>query len=219
MKFALNINEIFHSIQGEGTRAGKRCVFIRLQGCMLRCKWCDTPYALELKQKEKILDIDEIIEIVHSYKTKFVQLTGGEPLAQENSLMLMNKLCNLGYEVAIETNGHSDVSNVDKRVIKIMDIKCPASSMSKFNNYNNINYLTKQDEVKFVIANDDDFDWALNKVIEYDLVEKVKAVLFSPAFGLYESEKLAERILSTELDIRMQIQIHKYIWHPSKRGV
>jgi len=219
MEKLLNVNEIFHSIQGEGTRAGRKCVFVRLQGCMLRCNWCDTPYALELRQKEKMLTISDIVSQVKGYNTNFVQITGGEPLAQENSIFLMSKLCDMGYLVALETNGHSDVSSVDKRVIKIMDIKCLASGMSKFNNYNNIEYLTQQDEVKFVIANDEDFDWAKGKVEEYQLDEKVNAVIFSPAFRLYQPEKLAEMVLKTDLKIMMQIQIHKYIWHPSKRGV
>ncbi len=215
----LNISEIFYSIQGEGSRAGLPCVFVRLQGCMLRCSWCDTPYALELKQVETMMSIDELIEKIAGYDCNFVELTGGEPLAQENVYLLIEKLLELGYEIAIETNGHADVSKLNTNVIKIMDIKCPDSSMSRFNNYNNINYLSKIDDVKFVIASKNDFDWAIEKINEFKLVEKVNSVILSPVFGKIELEELAELILASKLKIKMQLQMHKYIWHPDKRGV
>lgn len=215
----LNISEIFYSIQGEGSKAGLPCVFVRLQGCMLRCSWCDTPYALELKQVETMMSIDEVIEKIAGYNCNFVELTGGEPLAQENVYLLIDKLLELGYEIAIETNGHADVSKLNSSVIKIMDIKCPDSSMSRFNNYNNINYLNKIDDVKFVIASKNDFEWAIGKINEFKLVEKVNSVILSPVFGKIVLEELAELILASKLKIKMQLQMHKYIWHPDKRGV
>ncbi len=215
----LNINEIFFSIQGEGIRAGLPCVFIRMQGCMLRCRWCDTDYALELRENKHIMSIAEIIEKIKSYNCQFVELTGGEPLAQENTYILAKYLCDSGYQVAIETNGHADVSKLDSRVIKILDLKCPGSGMSKFNNYSNINYLDKKDEVKFVISDENDFCWAVDIIKQYDLVYRVGAVLVSPAFGLFEPRKLAELVLSSHLNIRLQLQIHKYIWEPNTRGV
>lgn len=215
----LNINEIFFSIQGEGSRSGLPCIFVRLQGCMLRCKWCDTDYALELRETKSLMSFEQILEQISKYNCNFVELTGGEPLAQKNAYTFLQLLCDKGYETAIETNGHSDVSLVDSRVIKIMDIKCPDSGMSKFNNYDNINYINKKDEVKFVVSSDNDFDWALDKIKEYNLIERANSVILSPAFNLYEAQRLAERILASGENIRMQLQIHKFIWHPTTRGV
>jgi len=219
MNETLNINEIFFSIQGEGTRAGLPCVFVRMQGCMLRCKWCDTDYALELREIKNIMSIEEIINKIKSFNCNFVELTGGEPLAQENTIILARILCELGYEVAIETNGYSDISKLDSRVIKIMDLKCPASGMSKYNNFENIKYITKNDEVKFVIADENDFNWAIEIIQKFDLIKKVNSILVSPAFGLCEPKKLAEKVLNSGLNIRLQLQLHKYIWEPNTRGV
>lgn len=215
----LNINEIFYSIQGEGTRAGLPCVFIRLQGCMLRCSWCDTPYALELRETADMMDFEMIKEIVLKYNCSFIEFTGGEPLAQKHSIDYMKLFADTGYTVAVETNGHADVSNLDSRIIKIMDFKCPDSGMSKFNNYKNIDYLTKNDEIKFVVSGKADFDWALNLIKEHDLVNKTAAVIVSPVFGKIELIDLANMVLSSGLNIRMQLQMHKFIWHPEKRGV
>lgn len=214
-----NINEIFFSIQGEGTRAGLPCIFIRMQGCMLRCRWCDTDYALELNTPKNIMTIGEILEKIKEYDCPFVELTGGEPLAQKNTYLLAKYLCDSGYQVAIETNGYADVSRLDSRVIKILDLKCPGSGMSKFNNYSNLNFLDKKDEVKFVIADENDFHWAVEIMKQFNLIERVGAVLVSPAFGLMEPRKLAESVLSSHLNIRLQLQIHKYIWEPNTRGV
>lgn len=219
MEETLNINEIFYSIQGEGSRTGLPCVFVRMQGCMLRCKWCDTDYALELREIKNIMTIEEIINKIQSFNCNFVELTGGEPLAQENTVLLAKILCDLGYQVAIETNGYSDISKLDCRVIKIMDLKCPDSGMSKFNNYENIKYLSHKDEVKFVIASDNDFEWATEIIKKYDLTKIVSYVFVSPAFGLYEPKKLAEKVLNCGLNIRLQLQLHKYIWEPNTRGV
>lgn len=214
-----NISEIFFSIQGEGTRVGLPCVFVRFQGCNLRCNWCDTPYALELNQKEFQMTADEIIEKVKSYNCNFIEFTGGEPLAQENSYLLINYFAELGYTVAIETNGYYSFEKLHPNVIKIMDIKCPGSKMSKFNKIENTQFLTKKDEVKFVVLNKDDFDWAVNLINQQKLFEKVDTILISPVFGKLEYVSLANWILSSGLPLKMQLQIHKFIWHPETRGV
>ncbi len=214
-----NISEIFYSIQGEGTRAGLPCVFIRLQGCNLRCSWCDTSYALELNQKEMEMTSDEIINLVQSYNCNFIEFTGGEPLAQFNSVELINTFAQNNYTVAVETNGHFPLNHLDNKVIKIMDIKCPASKMDKFNNYNNINFLNKSDEIKFVVLDKSDFDWALAIIRKYELVHKVSSILISPVYGKLEYKQLAEWILETRLPLKMQLQIHKFIWEPNTRGV
>ncbi len=218
-KFNFNVSEIFYSIQGEGTRAGLPCIFVRLQGCRLRCSWCDTPYALELNQVETIMTGKKIIDQIKSINCNFVEFTGGEPLEQPEIKQIMNYLCDNNYEVAIETAGYIDLGDLDSRIIKIMDIKCPDSKMSKKNNYDNINYLTANDEVKFVISSLDDYVWAKDKVIEYKLNEKCKSVLFSPVFGKISNLELAELILADNLPVRFQLQFHKYIWEPNKRGV
>jgi 7-carboxy-7-deazaguanine synthase len=216
---SLNISEIFFSIQGEGTRAGLPCVFVRLQGCKLRCKWCDTPYALKLKGEGVIMTINEIISAIKSYKCKFVQITGGEPLHQENVYQLMAELCSQKFTVALETSGAVDISNVDKRVYKIMDIKCPGSGMSKLNKFANINYITKKDEIKFVVADKTDFDWALTIIKKYQLFNNTENILISPAFKNVVPERLSGWILNSKLPVRLQLQIHKYIWKPDRRGV
>lgn len=215
----LNISEIFYSIQGEGTRAGLPCVFIRLQGCNFRCSWCDTPYALEIKQKEKIMTLGEIIQEVSKYNCDFVEFTGGEPLQQTEVVELINYFANQNKVVAIETNGYHSFQHIDSRVIKIMDIKCPGSNMHKFNNFDNLKYLNKSDEIKFVVLNRQDFDYALDIIEKYNLESLVDTILFSPVFGKSEPVELAKWILSSNKKIRMQLQIHKYIWHPDTRGV
>lgn len=219
MTNTLNISEIFYSIQGEGTRSGLPCVFVRLQGCMLRCSWCDTPYALEINQVEKIKTFDEIIEEINSYDCQLVEFTGGEPLTQKNVADLMKILLDMGKEVAVETNGHADISILDARVVKIMDIKCPDSAMSKYNRFSNIDFLDAKDEIKFVISSEADANWAFGIINEYQLFEKVKTIMFSPAFGLMEAKRLAEIILQADSRIRLQLQIHKFIWSPDTRGV
>ncbi len=215
----LNISEIFYSIQGEGTRAGLPYVFIRLQGCKLRCKWCDTPYALKLKGEGELMTIDKIISVIKSYQCNFIQITGGEPLHQENVCQLMKMLCTRKYTVVLETSGAVDISMVDKRVIKIMDLKCPGSDMVKLNKFENLNYITKKDEIKFVIADKSDFDWAIGIIEKFELFNITKNLLFSPAFNIVEPETLATWLLESEKPVRLQLQIHKYIWEPNKRGV
>ena len=215
----LNISEIFYSIQGEGTRAGMPCVFIRLQGCKLRCKWCDTPYALKFKGEGIEMSFRDILVSVKKFNCKFIQITGGEPLNQDNSLELMNLLCENKYSIALETSGAFDISKVNKKVIKIMDIKCPGSGMVKLNKYENLEYITKKDEIKFVIADKYDFDWAIDIINRYKIHKKTKNILLSPAFELLEPVDLANWLLECKIDARLQLQIHKFIWEPNKRGV
>ncbi len=212
----LKINEVFYSIQGESTKAGLPCVFVRLTYCNIRCVYCDTEYAFYEGVNRPI---DEIFEKVKSYGCNLVEITGGEPLVQENVHVLMSKLCDLGYEVMLETGGSLPIENVDKRVKVIMDLKTPYSKMEKRNRYENIQYLKPNDEVKFVIGSREDYDWAKEILNKYDLVNKVEQVLFSPVFDKVENVELANWILEDKLNVRFQLQMHKYIWHPETRGV
>ena len=211
----LIINEIFFSIQGESTRIGLPCVFVRLTSCDLRCAWCDTAYAFNEGTE---MSIDVILKKVEEYKCRLVEVTGGEPLLQANVHLLMKRLCDESYDVMIETGGHRDVSSIDSRVKRIMDIKCPGSLMKKRNHWDNIKSLTGQDEVKFVIANETDYEWAKKVIQKYNLAARC-TVLMSPVFGNIENRTLAEWILRDHLQVRFQLQIHKYIWDPTKRGV
>jgi len=211
----LKINEIFYSIQGESTYAGRPCVFIRLTYCNLRCNYCDTQYAF-FEGKDRSLD--DILEAVKSYNCNLVEITGGEPLIQKNVHILMSRLCNSGYEVLIETAGHMDISNIDKRVKKIMDIKCPSSGESEKILWENIDHLSEYDEVKFVIGNRKDFDWASQVLQKYQMDKKC-TILFSPVFGKINYTELAGWILKEKLPVQMQLQIHKFIWPTGMRGV
>ena len=216
MNTKLKINEIFHSIQGESTYAGLPCVFIRLTYCNIRCVYCDTEYSF---YEGEDMEIDDIISKAGSFNCKLVELTGGEPLVQENVHILMKKLCEAGYEVLIETGGSLPIETIDKRVKIIMDIKTPYSKMQHKNRFENINYLKPEDEVKFVIGSEEDYKWSKEIVKKYNLTEKVKQVLFSPVFDTVENTGLAQWILDDGLNVRFQLQIHKYIWHPETRGV
>jgi 7-carboxy-7-deazaguanine synthase len=211
----LIINEIFFSIQGESTRIGLPCIFVRLTSCDLRCSWCDTAYAFNEGTE---MSIDLILKKVQEYKCKLVEITGGEPLLQANVHLLMNRLCDEKYDVMIETGGHCDVSGIDPRVKRIMDIKCPGSLMEKHNRWENIEALTAQDEVKFVIAHETDYNWAKNVMQKYNLTARC-TILMSPVFGNVENRTLAEWILRDHLHVQFQLQIHKYIWDPTTRGV
>ncbi len=215
----LNISEIFHSIQGEGARAGERCVFVRLQGCPLRCRWCDTPYALDLKRNENIMSAVEIIDRIRAYDCRQVMFTGGEPLSQPEIIPLMQQLCDDGCEVFLETAGNISLANIDKRIIKIVDMKCPGSAMDMFNNYANLALLQPKDELKFVIAGRDDYQWTKNLCKEHSLYNKIFTIHLSPVFGELEPSELIEWIIADNLPVRINLQIHKYIWHPDKRGV
>jgi 7-carboxy-7-deazaguanine synthase len=215
----LRLNEIFYSIQGEGSRAGLPCIFIRLHGCGLRCAWCDTAYALDHGNGGSLVTIEHIIDKISAYRCSFVELTGGEPLEQEGAFALLTRLCNEGYTAAVETGGHISIRRVDARVAIIMDLKGPSSGMMKKNLFDNLGYLKPTDEIKFVIADREDFEWARDQVKEHKLAAYCREILFSPAFGLLEPVQLTAWILAEHLPVRMQLQLHKYIWHPETRGV
>jgi len=211
----LKVNEIYFSIQGESTKAGLPCVFVRLTSCNLRCSYCDTEYAF---YEGTDYSIEEIILEVKKYKCRLVEITGGEPLVQEESLELMKRLCDEGFDVMLETGGSLPIKNIDKRVIIIMDLKCPSSGMLKKNLYENIDYLKPKDEVKFVIGTREDYEWSKEIVYRYELIKKC-AVLFSVMFRELEHVTLVEWILEDKLDVRFQLQMHKFIWDPTTKGV
>lgn len=211
----LKINEIFHSIQGESTYSGQRCVFVRLTYCNLRCTYCDTEYAF---YEGKDQSIESIIDEIKQYDCNLVEITGGEPLMQEESLELMTKLCDLNYEVLIETGGSLPIQNVDKRVMIILDLKTPSSGMMKKNLYKNLDFIKKTDEIKFVIGSREDYEWSKEIIEKYKLYNKCP-ILFSAVFGELEPITLSEWILEDKLNVRYQLQMHKFIWEPDKRGV
>lgn len=211
----LKINEIFHSIQGESTYSGQRCVFVRLTYCNLRCTYCDTEYAF---YEGKDQSIESIIDEIKQYDCNLVEITGGEPLMQEESLELMTKLCDLNYEVLIETGGSLPIQNVDKRVMIILDLKTPSSGMMKKNLYKNLDFIKKTDEIKFVIGSREDYEWSKEIIEKYKLYNKCP-ILFSAVFGELEPITLSEWILEDKLNARYQLQMHKFIWEPDKRGV
>lgn len=204
----LRITEIFFSLQGEARTVGFPTVFIRLTGCPLRCQYCDTVYAFS---GGEWLDFDTILGTVSSYKTRYVTITGGEPLAQKNCNSLLKKLCDSGYEVSLETSGAISVVDVDSRVAKVMDIKTPGSGEEEKNLYENIESLNDKDQVKFVICNEQDYQWAQEKMSEYQLGDMFE-VLFSPSHEELEAGVLADWILRDQLPVRLQIQLHKYLW-------
>lgn len=204
----LRITEIFYSLQGESNTVGLPTVFIRLTGCPLRCVYCDTSYAFTGGKK---IAIDAVIEQAEQYGTKYITVTGGEPLAQPGCLELMAKLLDKGYVVSLETSGALDVSKVDSRVVKVMDLKTPSSAELSKNLYQNIDYLDSKDQVKFVIGNDEDYDWSKNVLIEYDLPNRCQ-ILFSPVMGQKNPTKLADKILKDRLPVRFQLQLHKILW-------
>ena len=215
MPQTLQITEIFHSIQGESTRVGEPCVFIRLTGCPLCCTWCDTEYAFH---GGETMTLDSIMEQVQSYGCPLVEVTGGEPLHQPGALVLLKKLCDARHHVMIETSGAFDISVIDPRVSIIMDVKCPGSGMADRTRWANIEHLSNKDEVKFVLKGQADYEWSKNIVTKYGLGDRC-AVLFSPVFGSLELKPLAEWILSDRLPVRVQVQLHKLIWDPDTRGV
>lgn len=212
----LKVNEIYYSVQGESTAAGLPCVFVRLTYCNLRCTYCDTEYAF---YDGKDLSISDIIDEVKKYNCNLVEITGGEPLAQmDECLELMKQLCDYGFNVMIETSGSLTIKDMDPRVKIIMDLKCPSSGMVKKNLYDNINYLKPTDELKFVIGNREDYDWTLDIINKYKLTNKCE-ILFSVVFGKLEPVQLVNWILEDNLKVRFQLQMHKFIWHPEKKGV
>lgn len=211
----LKVNEIFHSIQGESTQAGFPCVFVRLTYCNLRCTYCDTEYAFN---EGTDISVEDILKEVKKYNCKLVEITGGEPLLQEESAELMTRLCDDGFSVMLETGGSLSIENIDDRVKIIMDLKCPSSKMDGKNLYENIKYLKPTDEVKFVIGTKDDYDWTKEIINKYDLDNKCE-ILLSPVFSKLEPKQLSEWILQDKLNVRLQLQLHKYIWKPETRGV
>jgi 7-carboxy-7-deazaguanine synthase len=214
---SLKVNEIFYSIQGESTFAGRPCVFVRLTGCNLRCSYCDTRYAYEEGNE---LEIDEILRRVKSYTCPLVEVTGGEPLIQKETPFLLRRLLDEGYQVLLETNGSQDISRVDKRCIKIIDIKCPSSGESDKNDLRNLEKLNKDDELKFVIADREDFEYAKGILAGMNQKHsKTDVTHLSPAFGKMDPAIMAKWILKDHLDVRLQLQLHKFIWDPGQRGV
>lgn len=211
----IKINEIFYSIQGEGTNTGLPCIFVRLTYCNLRCSYCDTEYAFHEGEN---FTIEEILNSIKQYKCNLVEITGGEPLVQKESLDLITQLCDAGYKVMLETGGSLAIKNVDARVKIIMDIKTPSSLMSEKNLFENIDYLKPTDEIKFVIGSREDYDWSKTIIERYHLNDKCE-LLFSTVFSKLENRKLVEWILEDNLKVRFQTQLHKYIWEPNKKGV
>jgi 7-carboxy-7-deazaguanine synthase len=216
MNVELTVNEIFYSVQGESTHAGRACVFVRLTGCNLRCKWCDTEYAFNGGRK---MSLDEVVSAVKAYRCDLVEVTGGEPLLQGAVHPLMTTLADSGATVMLETSGSLDVAGVDPRVIKIVDLKCPLSGECERNLWSNLAHLGPRDEIKFVIAGRADYEWARGVIGEHRLQERVGAILLSPAFGLIDPKSLTEWMLEDRLPARIQLQIHKHIWPPDTRGV
>lgn len=211
----LKINEIYKSVQGESSKAGLPCTFIRLTYCNLRCSYCDSEYAF---YDGKEMEIGEILSEVKKLDCNLVEVTGGEPLFQKECIELMKGLCDEGYEVMLETGGSLPIKEVDKRVMIILDLKCPTSGMMKKNLYENVYHLKPSDELKFVIGNREDYDWAKEVVAKYNITEKC-SVLFSTVFGTLNPATMVEWILQDKLNVRFQLQMHKYIWDPKTKGV
>jgi 7-carboxy-7-deazaguanine synthase len=212
----LTVNEIFHSIQGESTHTGRPCVFVRLTACDLRCSWCDTPYAFHEGEK---MSVEEVVERVAAYRCPVVEITGGEPLLQRDVYPLMHRLLERGHIVMLETGGHRSIADVPQDVVKIVDVKCPASGEADKNHWRNLDLLSPRDEVKFVIQDRADYEFARDVVARHDLPARAAAVLFSPVHGALEPKQLAEWILADRLPVRLQLQVHKYIWGAETRGV
>jgi 7-carboxy-7-deazaguanine synthase len=212
----LQINEIFYSIQGESTHAGRPCVFVRLTGCNLRCKWCDTEYAF---YEGRQMPIAEVLEQVRGYRCDLIEVTGGEPLLEEGVYALIDAMIESGCTVMIETSGAVDVSRLDSRVIKIMDLKCPGSGECDRNLWANLEHLTPRDEIKFVVADRTDYEWARDTIGARDLERRAGALLLSPVHGQLDPAALARWILEDRLPARMQLQMHKQIWPGVTRGV
>lgn len=213
--FLVKINEIFKSIQGETSYAGMPCIFIRLMGCNLRCGYCDTTYAYEDGVE---MSINSILESISGFNTKLVCITGGEPLLNKDTPILINELLNKNYNVLVETNGSLDIRKIPQKAIKIMDIKCPDSNMSHEILWENINYMTRSDEVKFVLNSRKDYEWTKNIIDKYKLSE-ITNVLIGTVFGAISPRLAVQWILEDNLNVRFQLQLHKYIWEPQTRGV
>jgi 7-carboxy-7-deazaguanine synthase len=212
----LTINEIFYSIQGESTRAGRPCVFVRLTACDLRCAWCDTPYAFHEGGK---MSVDDVIAAVERHACPLVEITGGEPLLQDDVYPLMDRLLARGCTVMLETGGHRPIDRVPAAVLKVVDVKCPGSGEADKNDWRNLSLLAPHDEVKFVVQDRADYEFARDVIASHALASRTAAVLISPVHGVLNPQTLAEWILADQLPVRLQLQLHKYIWSPTTRGV
>lgn len=212
----LTINEIFHSIQGESTRAGDRCVFVRLTACDLRCSWCDTPYAFHEGRK---MSVDDVMAEVEAYGCPLVEITGGEPLLQEGVYDLMERLLAAGHTVLLETGGHRPIDRVPAEVVKIVDVKCPGSREADKNHWANLDRLAPHDEVKFVVLDRADYEFARDVVTRAQLPSRAAAILFSPVHDVLDPKTLSEWVIADRLPVRVQLQLHKLIWSPTTRGV
>lgn len=212
----MKVCEIFFSIQGESSFAGLPCAFVRLAGCDLRCTYCDTQYAFDEGME---MSIFEVLEAVEAYPSRLVLVTGGEPMLQSSVHDLFAELLERDYTVLLETGGHISLAEVDSRVHKIMDLKCPSSGMENHNDYENINYLTRKDELKFVVGDRQDFDWTCDIIRRYDVASRVGVILVSPVYGKLSYRDLADWILKSGIPARLQPQLQKIIWPDIKRGV
>ena len=213
----LRVTEIFRSIQGESTHAGRPCTFVRLTGCPMRCVWCDSEYTFTGGEH---YSIDSIMDQVKAFACDLVEVTGGEPLAQKEAFQLIKRLCDEGYEVLIETGGYVSTEGLDERAKVILDIKCPASGEEARNDWSNLERLRRdKDEVKFVVADEGDWIYARNLIKEQALESRTKAILISPAWEQIDLQQLASWIAGSGLNVRMQLQLHKYIWGPDVKGV
>jgi 7-carboxy-7-deazaguanine synthase len=213
----LRVTEIFRSIQGESTHAGRPCTFVRLTGCPMRCVWCDSEYTFTGGDH---YSLEEIVARVHGFECRLVEITGGEPLAQREAFDLIRQLCEEGFEVLVETGGYVSTADVDERAKIILDVKCPASGEEPRNHWPNLEHLrADKDEVKFVIADRGDWDYAQTVIQKYDLQTRAKAILISPAWEQIDLKTLADWVSASGLNVRMQLQLHKYIWGPDVRGV
>jgi 7-carboxy-7-deazaguanine synthase len=216
IKRLLTVNEIFYSIQGESTYAGRPCVFVRLTACDLRCTWCDTPYSFHEGRKRAL---DDVLAEVERYDCPLVEVTGGEPLLQDEVYPLMRGLLDRGRTVLIETGGHRSTERVPEQVITILDVKCPGSGEAHRNDWSNLDRLRPHDQVKFVIKDRADYEYAREVLKRHDLDKRASAILFSPVHGVLDPKQLAEWVLADTLSVRVQLQLHKYIWDPNTRGV
>jgi 7-carboxy-7-deazaguanine synthase len=213
----LRVTEIFRSIQGESTHAGRPCSFVRLTGCPMRCTWCDSEYTFTGGER---MSVEDVMRKVRDYGCQLVEVTGGEPLAQKEAFELVRRLCDAGYEVLVETGGYVSTEGLDERACVILDVKCPASGEAERNHWPNLERLrAERDEVKFVVAGREDWEFARGVIERYELEKTARAILISPVWGSTDLKELAELVASSGMDVRMQLQLHKYIWGPDVHGV
>ena len=212
----LTVSEIFYSIQGESTLAGRPCVFVRLAACDLRCSWCDTAHAFS---DGRTMSLDDVVVAVERYECELVEITGGEPLLQDDVYPLMDRLLAAGRTIMLETGGHRSIARVPAAVVKIVDVKCPGSGEAEKNDWDNLDRLAPHDQVKFVVADRADYEFGCDVVARYRLTSLCAGVLMSPVHGVLAPKDLARWILDDRLPVRLQLQLHKYVWAPSTRGV